>query len=110
MKKQKLSKQQKKSFIALKRFCKEFHVGIYVDYLNAREDLYLRQWLYRHFKRLKMLDLFSNYNLIEFRQFKKSVLPPEAAYEQAQCFLDSVEASLNAYDYILQRQEEKPIG
>lgn len=106
MKKQKLSKQQKKSFIALKRFCKEFHVGIYVDYLNDREDLYLRQWLYRHFKRLKMLDLFSNYNLIEFRQFKKSVLPVEAAYEQAQIFIDSIKTSLKAYDFILNKEAQ----
>lgn len=106
MKKQKLSKQQKKSFIALKRFCKEFHVGIYVDYLNSREDLYLRQWLYRHFKRLKMLDLFSNYNLIEFRQFKKSVLPVEAAYEQAQIFIDSIKTSLKAYDFILNKEAQ----
>lgn len=56
-----------------------------MDYLNIREDLYLRQWLYRHFKRLKMLDLFTNYNLIEFRQFKKSVLP---VLKQTGAFID----------------------
>lgn len=97
---------KKKSLIALKRFCKEFHVGIYVDYLNVREDLYLRQWLYRHFKRLKMLDLFTNYNLIEFRQFKKSVLPVSAAYEQAQIFIDSIKTSLKAYDFILNKEAQ----
>ena len=56
-----------------------------MDYLNIREDLYLRQWLYRHFKRLKMLDLFTNYNLIEFRQFKKSVFP---VLKQTDAFID----------------------
>ncbi len=107
MKKKKLTRRQKQSVIALKRFCNEFHVGIYVDYLGEREDFYLRKFLYKHFKRLNMLDLFKNYNLIDFKQFRPHpVLPDDAAYEQARIFIDSVKNSLKAYDYILSKEAQ----